>query len=291
MSKPGLSGSPNSFFVSPAQVLVGPNLNSLVDVGFVSGVSIKVKHETTEVKTDQLGKTVANHFYVGDTISVEIMMDELTAQRLATAYPFADLVGTYPNEKITWGQPVGGNFYSIAQMLVVRPTVDDTTNKLRNFTFYKAIPIGDSDIKYSPDGKTQIKATFHCYPDVTQPNGQWFGYFGDAAAGTLVPASAASPTYGGGNVGNGVMGSFALNDSFTKSETWTATCLKIGPAAIFAVVGSVTGARGNATSASTYFSNSAVPTNSEIEFLITDGGTAWAIGDTISVVTTAANYT
>lgn len=291
MAKPTLSGNPNSFLVTPAQVLVGPNLGSLTDIGFVSGVSIKIKHETTEVKTDQLGKTIANHFYVGDSISVEMMLDELTALRLKEAYAFASLVGTFPAQKISWGGPVGGNFFSLAQYLVIRPTTDDTSFLGRNFTFFKAIPVGDSDIKYTPEKKTEIKVIFHCYPDVTQPNGLWFGYFGDAASGTLVPASAGSPTYGGGNVGNGIMHNFVLNNTFTKSETWTATALTVGPSAKFSVVGSITGARGIATSATTYFSNSITPANSEIQFTITDGGTAWAIGDTITVATTQANFT
>ena len=283
--KPTLAGSPGNVFVSPAQILFDG-----ADIGFASGVSIKTKELTTPVKTDQLGKIDINDFHVGVQITVEAMLDELLAKRLKSAYGYGSLIGTYPNQKIQWGQSVGGDYFSRAKQLIIRPTSDDVAFLNRNWTFWKAIPIGDADVKYTPENKAQIKTIFKIYPDLTQPDGLWFGYFGDAASGTLVHAAAGSPAYGGGNVGNGTMGSLVVNDLFTKTETWTATALTAGPTAKFSVVGSVTGARGVATSGSAFFSNTITPSNSEIQFTISDGGTAWAVGDVITVGTTQANY-
>lgn len=285
MGKPTLVGNPGNIFVSPAQILLGSE-----DLGFASGVSIKTKELTTAVKTDQLGKIDVNDFHMGFQITVEMMLDELIARRLKDAYTYGDLVGTFPNQKITWGQSVGGDYFSLAQQLTIKPTVDDVNFLNRNWTFWKAAPIGDSDIKYTPEKKAEIKVVMKIYPDLTQPDGLWFGYFGDAASGTIVHAAAGSPSYGGGNVGNGTMGSIVVNDNFTKTETWTATAITAGPAAKFNVVGSVTGSRGLATSGSAYFSNSITPSNSEIQFTISDGGTAWAPGDTISVTTTQKTF-
>ncbi len=283
--KPTLSGNPTSFLVTAAQVLFNN-----VDIGFVSGVGIKIKHETTEVKTDQAGKVVVNHFYVGDTITVEMMLDEITAKRLKSAYPFGSLIGTYPAQRIAWGQPVGGDFYSLAQQLIIRPTVDDVNFKNRNFTFYKAIPVGDSDVKYTPEKKTEIKTTFHCYPDFTKPTGEFFGYFGDILSGTFNGALAGAPSFTG--TGNGTLANIVVNNVFTQTETWTATCIHAtGASAIFAVSGSVTGARGNATSGTNFFSNTITPGNSEVQFLISEGTTPFVVGDSFSFTTTQANYT
>lgn len=287
--KPTLSGNPTSFLVTAAQVLFDG-----VDIGFVSGVKGKVKAETTEVKTDQLGKTTVNDYDVGTTITVEMMMDQISAFQLKQAYTFGTLIGSGASQRISWGNPIGGDYYSLAKTLVIRPTVDDTSDTTRNFQFFKAAPIGDSEISFTPDKKAQIKVTFKCYPDLTQPNGQWFGSFGDQTAGTLTPSSVGTVVPGEGNVGNGTVGSSSTSDAFTKTENWVATCIALLTSpnrAVFSVVGSVTGARGNATTGTAFHSNSTSPSNSEINFTISEGGTIFAIGDTFTIPTVAANYT
>lgn len=286
MGLPIPSGTPANLFLSSAAISLDG-----VDVGLVSGVKVNVKHEVTEGKSDQFGKSVINHFYVGDSITIEMMLDEITAPRFRTAYPHAALVTSGGAARVTWGKPVGQDFFSLAKQLVIQPTADDTAYSGRRFTFYKAIPVGDSALEYGPDKKMQIKVTLTCYPDATQPNGEWYGYFGDAAAGSIIHASAAAAVAGGGNVGNGTVGSIIVNDSFTKTETWTLTCIAaIANSGLFSVVGSVTGARGVATVGSSYTSNVITPSNSEIGFLISDGATDFAVGDTFTIATTAKSY-
>lgn len=287
MAKPTLTGQPGNILVSAAVLI----LNG-VDIGFASGIKIKGKEETTPVTTDQLGKTVINHFHVGDSWSVECHLDELTAAQLKKAFPQGKLMSSGGVSRISWGKPIGSDYFSLAQTLEVKPTADDVNYKGRNFKFYKAVPMGDSEIEEKPDGKAVIKVTFHCYPDLTQAAGEFYGFFGDPAAGAITPASAASAVAGGSNVGNGTISAIVVNDTFTKSETWTLTCIHAATnSGIFSVVGSVTGARGNATVGSTYTSNTITPGNSEIQLLINDGTTDFAIGDTFSIVTTAKLYT
>lgn len=287
MGKPVISGNPESFFLSAAQVLVDG-----VDQGFVSKVKIKVKHLTTEAKTDQMGKAIANMFYVSDDVTVEMVFDEITATRMKQAFPFGDLItGMGGSARLTWGQDIGGDFYSKAKELVIKPTVDDTDFLNRNFTFYKAIPVGDSEMSMTPEGKMEVKTVFHCFPDPTQPNGEFFGFFGDINAGAIVHATHGSVTPGGGNVGSGSLGTIIVNDDFTKTETWTATCIATSGGGIFAVSGTVTGAKGNAVAGSSYNSNSITPANSEVGFLISSGVTAFAVGDTFSFPTTQKQYT
>lgn len=288
MAKPIPSGIPSNLLVTSAALKYNG-----VDIGLVSGVKQIIKDLTTPVTTDQFGKTEVNDFYVGQQISVEVMLDEFTVQRMKTAYPKATFITNGSVSKISWGRQVGEDYLSTAFALEVIPTSDDTTFFGRYFKWWKAAPIGDSSIEYGPDKKIQIKTVFKIYPDVTQPTPLlWFGYMGDATAGTLVPSTTGSIVYGGSNVGDGTIGSFSTNDSFTKTETWTATCIVAAAnGGVFSVVGSVTGARGNATVGSPYHSNVITPANSEVNFTIADGATDWAVADTITFVSTAANYT
>lgn len=286
MAKPSLSGSPQAILVTSALVKYKG-----VDIGLVSGVKVTVKHLTTEVMTDQTGKSKVNHFHVGDELSCELQLDEYTAAKMKTAYPKAAFISSGGASRITWGRAIGEDFYSTAGLLEIIPTSDDTTYSGRHFKFWKAAPIGDSAFEYGPDKKIIIKTVFHAYPDFTQAANEYFGQFGDDAAGTLVPASAGSPVAGGGNVGNGTVTSIGVNDQFTKTETWTLSCIAaVANGGLFSVVGSVTGARGVATVGSAYVSNTIVPGNSEINFTINDGSTDFAVGDSFTIATTAANY-
>lgn len=287
MSKPVPSGSPQTILVTSAIVKWKG-----VDIGLVSGVKIVLKHEVTEVKTDQLGKAIVNHFHVGDTVSAEMMMDELTAVRLKTAYAKAAYLTSGGASKVSWGRLIGEDFYSVAGILEIIPTSDDTAYYGRHFKMWKAAPVGDSSLEYGPDKKIQLKVTFFCYPDLTQAAGEFYGFFGDPAAGTLVPAAAAAAVPGGGNTGNGTVSGIGVNDIFTVTETWTLTCIHaVVNGGIFEVSGSITGARGNATVGSAYASNNIVPSNSEIVFTINDGATDFVVGDSFTIATTAANYT
>lgn len=287
MAKPSISGSPQAILVTSAQVKYKG-----VDVGLVSGVKVSVKHLVTDVMSDQAGKSKVNTFYVGDDIEVEISLDEYTAQKMAIAYPKAAFVSSGGSARITWGRAIGEDFFSSAGLLEVIPTSDDTTFTGRKFTFYKAAPHGDSQFEYGPDKKIVIKTKFTVYPDFTQNAGEYFGYFGQIAAGSLVPATGGPAVAGGSNVGNGTVSGIGVSDVFTKTETWTLVCIHaVVNGGVFAVSGSITGARGNATVGSAYTSNSIVPGNSEIGFLINDGATDFVIGDSFTIPTVAANHT
>jgi len=291
MSQPTITGNTPDIIVTAGDVLVG-DPGDQVDLGFVSKISINIKHLTTEVKTDQAGKMDVDDRHVGDMIDVEMELDELTAPRLKQAYPFGALIGSGSTYRIAWGRNIGSSFYAVAKQIVIRPTIDDVNYTARNFVFYKASPIGDSKISYTPEGKAVIKTKFKVYPDFQKPNNEYLGYFGDINSGTFVPASHGSVTPGGGNVGTGTLGTIVVNDTFTLTETWTATCIAAsGSTALFSVVGSETGARGVATTGATFHSNSITTADSEVSFLISQGGTNFAVGDTFSFDTTQANFT
>lgn len=292
MSQPSITGVSGNIIVTAGDVVVDDGVNSPVDLGFVSKISMNIKELTTEVHTDQAGKSVVDDRFVGNDIAVEMELDELTAPRLKEAYSFGALIGSNPY-RIAWGRNIGGSYLSLAKKLIIRPSIDDTSFLARNFTFYKATPIGDSKIMYEPNNKAVIKTKFRVYPDFTKPNNEYFGYFGDIAAGTFTGAIVAAAV-AGSNTGNGTVGSESGNDTYTKTETWTLTCIAVltGPnRALFSVVGSVSGSRGVATTGTAFHSNSIVPSNSEVNFTISEGGTLFVSGDSFTIATTAANYT
>lgn len=287
MAKPAISGLPQNILVTSAQLKVNG-----VDVGLISGVKLNVKEITTPVNTDQAGKMVVNHFHVGDEASGECMFDEVTALKMKIAFPQATFLSSGGASRLSFGKPVGSDYYSLAQTFEIIPTSDDTTYYGRKFTFHKGVFMGDASLDYGPDKKLAFKSTIHFYPDFTQPNGLWLGYMGDNAAGSLVPASAAAAVPGGSNVGNGTVGSISVSDTYTETETWTLTCIAaIANSGLFSVVGSVSGAKGVATVGSIFHSNVLVPSQSEINFTIADGATDFAVGDTFTIATTAANFT
>lgn len=289
MGKPIPSGLPQNIFLSAAQLKFNGT-----DVGLVSGVKMAIKDLTTAITSDQFGKSNVDHRYVGQTCTVEIMLDEFTVEKMKIAYPQATFITDGSVSRISWGKQIGDSYLAKAFPLEVIPTTDDTSYLGRYFKWWKAAPQGDSSVEYGPEKKMQIKTTFNIYPDVSQSSPLlWFGYMGYFNAGTLTGASVGPATAGMSNVGNGTVGSFIANDQFTHTETWTITCIKAGGTGVglFSVAGTVTGQRGNATSNSAYLTNVIVPSNSEAGFTITAGGTNWSVGDTFTIPAVAANYT
>lgn len=128
-----------------------------------------------------------------------------------------------------------------------------------------------SDVNFSADNN---QVTVHVYDAITRLLNLVINQ---------TPSNLSTPTYGGGNVGNGTISAIATMPFVTKSETWTLTCITLGGdgTAQFNVVGSVSGNIGVATSGAE-FSN---PVTGGIKFTIKAGGTNWAVSDTIVFVT------
>jgi len=83
-------------------------------------------------------------------------------------------------------------------------------------------------------------------------------------------------SYGVTNAGNGVVNN--LQGVFlAPTETWTLTCtVAAAIGSTFSVVGSASGALVNLTSGTAY-------DNGIVSLTVTDGATAWAVGDTITL--------
>lgn len=286
MAKPTVSGLPQSIFMSAAAIKVDG-----IDVGLVSGVKITIKELTAPVHSDQFGKYLLNEYFVGQEATGECTFDEFNPQKMKLAFPQSALTNMGAVYKLSFGKQIGDDYLSIAKPFQIIPMNDDLTNKQRNYYFWKGVFTGESTIDYKPDGKLVLKAKMKFFIDVTQPQGVQLGYMGDPAAGAIVHAALAAAVAGIGNVGNGTVSGLVPNDLFTKTETWTLTCIHtVLHGGIFSVVGSVSGAKGNATVGSAYVSNIITPANSEIGLTINNGLVDFAIGDSFTIAATAANY-
>ncbi len=92
-------------------------------------------------------------------------------------------------------------------------------------------------------------------------------------------------------MGNGTLGTITVSDSYTLTETWAAVCIKaVTDGGLFAVSGSVSGAKGVAQVGSTFHSNIINTANSEVNFILNDGATDFAVGDSFTFTTTAKQY-
>jgi len=94
----------------------------------------------------------------------------------------------------------------------------------------------------------------------------------DLADAPVITWSASAPAAGGGNVGNGTVGSLTVDQNTAVAETWTLTATN---ATTFTVDGSVSAPVPNATVGTPY-------SNGIVSFTITAGGTAFQAGDTFT---------
>lgn len=169
----------------------------------------------------------------------------------------------------------------LAGPLVLHPLSRPNSDLSGDFMVYLATANGASEYEFGPDKQIAMKIHWDMYPDfTTQP--VRFLVFGDPSIGT-VPASAGAATAGTGNIGNGTVGSIAVYSGFTETELVTLQCVTPGSGGSFYVSGSMAGALGLAQVGQTFNS-------SQISFVISSGGTPFAVNDSFTIATTAANY-
>lgn len=255
-----------------------------VDLGGTLGnVKVKVKYGLADIKADQLGETILDRRTSSLEISIETELTEvLKKDNWKVVFPHAALVTSGPNKQIYFYNNVGDSQYASAGLLNLHPLSKADGDLSEDYNFGKAVCSAESELVYGPKEQVRLKAVWTIYPDTGVVPAS-FGTFGDPSIGRIA-AVAGSPVLTG--TGNGTMGSISVFSGVTKTETITATCIhtSTGPtAAIFEVVGSLSGALGNARTGVGFVSP-------VIAFTIAEGGTAFVAGDAFTISTTAANY-
>lgn len=277
VTNPALDGT--KLDLTPMQVFYNG-----VDLGGTLGnVSINFKYEKAELKMDQLGNTVVDRRVSGMMASITTELAEiLNKDKFKVAFPNMDLVNT-GSKLVRMANKMGISDYQQAAILRLHPINRAPADLTADWTFAKAVANEESEIVYGPTEQARLKAVWNVYPDFGVTGYPLFIH-GDPAIG-LIAASAAAAVAGGGNTGNGTVGSIVAYSGFTKTETITLTCVGVPASnqANFSVSGSVSGPLGIATLGVAFIAN-------EISFTIADGSTDFVIGDSFTIATTAANY-
>lgn len=252
--------------------------------GTLDNATVNVKYDMGEIKADQTGTTILDHRIVGLQITVETALAEVQSKdKWKVAFPYMDLITSGPNQAGYFQSKNGLSLYDVAAPLILHPLNKVDADKSQDYKFYKAAANSESTIVYGPNEQVKLKCVWNIYPDAGV-TGQPQMFIGDPAIG-LIAASAAAAVPGGGNVGNGTVGSIVAYSGFTQTETITLTCVGVPAAnqANFSVSGSITGAMGIATLGLSFVAP-------QISFTIADGSTDFVIGDSFTIATTAANY-
>lgn len=264
--------------ISPCRLTFGG-----VDLGAVEGdVTVTTEVPMSEIKVAQLGATVVDMVSNGGNLRIKARLLEVTPAQLKRLLPNMAQIGStgvyaYNN--------IGDKFSSYAKELILHPLSQNDADKSKDVLFYKAVATGVGEIPYSNETITGFEIEFVALPDFTTSPAR-FAFLGDPAIG-ITNASAAGAVAGGGNVGNGTVGSIAVSNAATKTETITLTCIdEATNGGEFHVTGSSPARSLGVASVGSLFTAD----DSSIQFLISDGATDFAEGDSFTIATTAANY-
>jgi hypothetical protein len=260
----------------------GPSAGSFVDLGgTLSNVKLNVEFTKADIKADQSGTTVRDRRVSGLKITVETELLQIKDKDIwKVVFPHAHEVTSGGNKMMYFTTNMGDSDLANAGVLKLHPLSLADADLSGDYYFYKACGDAKSEISYGPESQIKLKIVWNIMPD-DSVTPERFMIHGDPSIG-ITNASAGTSSFSG--TGNGTMGSVSVFNGITKDETITAVCIHASTnAGIFQVSGSVSGPLGNATVAVGF-------TSSVIAFTIADGSTDFIIGDTFTVVTTAANY-
>lgn len=262
-----------------------------VDLGATNGgVEFSPKLEYADIMADQYGKTVLDKRVSGYAFTCKFSLGEVQNKaNWKVAFPSMKQVGTGPYAMYSDMQ-VGDSLIGHAQTLILHPLDHIDGDLSGDYKFYKAACISAPQLKYTPDKQVELAVEMVIFPDTTVSPARWFTY-GDPTIG-VVAASAGTPSLTG--TGNGTCTSVAVTSGVTKTETITATCVGIGASSSteFAVSGSISGPLGvvNLAHASSSTANFVSTPSGIISFTLTQGSTAFVVGDAFTIATTAANF-
>jgi hypothetical protein len=254
-----------------------------IDLGGTSGnVVVKMEQALSDIKVDQYGSTVIDKRVSGFKYTVDLEIDEIKYKdNWKIIFPSVLVPEQGGQKSVYFDSQMSYSQRSNAGALVLHPLSVPDTDKSEDFFFWLASAEAKTDFTYSPSEQVKLKISFTIYPDFTTTPARFF-MFGDPAVG-LIAASAGAATAGGGNVGNGTITAITAFSGFSKTETISLQCVTPGTGGQFSVSGSLSGPLGLAPVGLTF--NSTV-----IAFTVNGGGTPFALNDTFTINTLAANY-
>lgn len=271
--------SPGNFELTPCRITFGG-----VDLGGTDKVSVKIEEKLSAIKADQEGDSDIDQKVSGMKVTVETALDEVKLKaNWSVVFPANKLVTQNGKSSFYFDSQIGASMRSFAKLLNIHPLSMPNDDLSADINIYLATANPTSNLDYSSSEQQKLKVVFNAYPDFTTQPARWMIY-GDPTVG-VVNAVAGAATAATGNTGNGTVSNITVNNGATKTELITLDCLTPGASANFSVNGSVSGPLGIATNGSNF-----VAPGDEIGFLINAGGTNFALNDSFTISTIAANY-
>lgn len=269
--------------VTPANFLITPmrvKYNGVDLGGTEGGVEISAVTKTADIKSDQTGDEPISAVVMATTYEVKVTLSEVKKKdNWKVAFPFAKMVVSGPQKAIHLENVTGTDLLQYGQNLLLHPLQNDDTDLNEDFLFYKAVPVAAAQVKFEHGKQVGLQVTFKIYMDTSTTPARYV-HFGDPAV-AAVAASLTQASFTG--TGNGTSGTLSAG-SKAVDETLTATCIHaVANGGIFEVIGSVSGALGNARVGSAFSSPYG-------NFTISDGTTDFIVGDVFTFTSVAANY-
>ena len=269
----------NNMELSPMRV----KFNGVDLGGTLDKVVVHIEVGKSPIKADQSGETERDRRVSKQGFKVSTKLTEIrNKDQWKVAFPSMREVVSGLNKAIYVEAAIGASDQAAAGILLLHPLSKADADLSGDYKFYKAVAAEVSEISYGPTEQAGLKVEWLILPDDSvQP--ERFFFHGDPTI-ALTAASAGAAVAGGGNTGNGTVSAISVSNAYTKTETITLTLIHAATnSGIFQVSGSLSGALGNATVGVGFTSN-------PISFLVNDGATDFAIGDTFTIATVASNY-
>lgn len=271
--------SPQYFELTPCRVTFGG-----VDLGGTDKVSVKIEQKLSAIKADQEGDADIDQKVSGMKITVETALDEVKLKaNWAVVFSANKLVTQNGHQSFYFDSQVGASMRAAAKLLNIHPLSMPDDDLSADINIYLATANPSSQLDFSSSEQQKLKVTFMAYPDFTTQPARWMIY-GDPGVG-IVDATGGPAVAATGNVGNGTVSNITVNNGDTETEIVSLLCLTPGASANFSVNGSMSGPLGIATNGLAF-----VAPGNQIGFTVNDGGTHFALNDSFTIPTVAANY-
>jgi hypothetical protein len=155
---PGLATAPAS--AGSYQVLYGPSLGALVDMGLVDDVDpTKSKMKFRPITTGSTGKgNKLGDRFIGADVVVSIQFRQITLAMLQALCPWS--TGT----PVELQPPLNADMYTYSQPLVLHP-LEQLAGTTLDRVFLHAVPMNTPDLKRDGGADDVITIEFACYPD------------------------------------------------------------------------------------------------------------------------------
>lgn len=152
-----------NYKIGAAQVL----WNS-VDLGATKGgVEVTIEQSMTEIKCDQFGECVLDEVVTGKKAIVKTPLYETDIDQMAYVFENWEIDGT-TNKRVDFDLAIGDAQLALAHTLVLKRMSNETTPATSEhewITFYKAVPVGPYEERFSWTDQAVYTIEWHCYPD------------------------------------------------------------------------------------------------------------------------------